>query len=60
MTLDEALEMLECISNLDDSARLSYMCKHHTKIKDAAMIGANAIRSYQKLDKILKCWEVIE
>lgn len=60
MSLDEALEILECISNLDDSARLSYLCKQHIKIGDAAGVGAEAIKELKRINKLLDRWEVID
>ena len=60
MEINEALDILECMANLNDSQLLSYMCKHSRRIGKAAGIGAEAIRNCEKLDKLLKCWEEIK
>jgi hypothetical protein len=58
MEINEALDILECMANLNDSELLSYMRKHNRRIGKAARIGAEAIRGKQRLNKLLECWEV--
>ena len=60
MTTQEALEVFECMQNLTYSQLLSYLCKHPERIRQAAKLGADAMREIQRLHKLLECWEVME
>jgi len=57
MTTQEALEVFDCMQNLTYSQLLSYLCKKPERIREAAMLGADAMREIQKLHKLLECWE---
>lgn len=57
MTTQEALEIFECMQNLTYSQLLSYLCKKPERIRQAAKLGADAMREIQRLHKLLECWE---
>lgn len=57
MTTQEALEVFDCMQNLDYSRLLSYLCKNPERIRQAAKLGADAMREIQRLHKLLECWE---
>ena len=57
MTTKEALEVFECMQNLTYSQLLSYLCKKPECIREAAKLGADAMREIQRLHKLLQCWE---
>ena len=57
MTTQEALEVFECMQNLTYSQLLSYLCKKPERIRQAAKLGADAMREIQRLHKLLECWE---
>lgn len=57
MTTQEALEVFDCMQNLTYSQLLSYLCKKPEHIREAAKLGADAMREIQRLHKLLKCWE---
>lgn len=57
MTTQEALEVFECMQNLTYSQLLSYLCKKPERIREAAKLGADAMREIQRLHKLLQCWE---
>ena len=57
MTTKEALEVFEYMQNLTYSQLLSYLCKHPERIREAAKLGADAMREIQRLHKLLQCWE---
>ena len=57
MTTQEALEVFECMQNLTYSQLLSYLCKKPERIREAAKLGADAMREIQRLHKLLECWE---
>jgi len=56
MNKEKALDMLECMANLDESRLLSYLCKHVGQIGQVAKIGADAIRQVQSLDKLMSSY----
>lgn len=56
MKTEKALDMLECMANLDESRLLSYLCKHVGQIGAVAKIGADAIRQVQSLDKLMSSY----
>ena len=58
MTTQDALEVFDCMQNLDYSRLLSYLCKNPERIRQAAGIAANVIRENQRIHNLLKCWEV--
>lgn len=60
MSIQETLEIFDCIQNLDYSRLLSYLCKHPERIREAAKLGADAMREIQRLHKLLECWEEME
>ena len=60
MTTQEALEVFDCMQNLTYSQLLSYLCKKPERIREAAKLGADAMREIQRLYKLLECWEVME
>lgn len=60
MNMNEALDVFECISNLDNEHLLGYYCKHYLRIREAAKIGAESIRQIQRINKLLECWEVCD
>ena len=57
MSTQEALEVFECMQNLTYSQLLSYLCKKPERIREAAKLGADAMREIQRLHKLLQCWE---
>lgn len=57
MTTQEALEVFDCMQNLTYSQLLSYLCKKPERIREAAKLGADAMREIQRLHKLLECWE---
>ena len=57
MTTPEALEVFDCMQNLTYSQLLSYLCKKPERIREAAKLGADAMRKIQRLHKLLECWE---
>lgn len=57
MTTPEALEVFDCMQNLTYSQLLSYLCKKPERIREAAKLGADAMREIQRLHKLLECWE---
>lgn len=58
MTTDEALNVFECMANLDVETLEVYMHSHPERIREAARIGVEAMQEIQRLHKLLKCWEV--
>ena len=60
MTLDEALDIFECISNLDNDHLLGYYCKHYLRIREAAGVATEAIQELKKIYKLCEQWEVIK
>lgn len=60
MTLNEALDIFECISNLETERLMSYYAKHYLSIQKAAEIASRVIRDRQALDKLLRCWQIHE
>lgn len=60
MNTEKALEMFECITNLDDSRLMSYLCKHVGDIREVAKVGKEAIKERQRIDKLLDKWEGME
>lgn len=60
MSLDETLDMFECMKNLDDSKLLSYLCKNVGRIRDAAEVGRDTITELKRINKLLDKWEVME
>jgi len=60
MSLDKALDILECISNLDNDHLLGYYCKHYLEIRDAAGVASKAIKELKRINKLLDRWEVME
>ena len=60
MEINEALDILECMANLNDGELLSYMCKHNRRIGKAARIGAECIKNVMKIDLLLQCWEEVD
>lgn len=57
MTTQEVLEVFDCMQNLTYSQLLSYLCKKPERIREAAKLGADAMREIQRLHKLLQCWE---
>ena len=57
MSTPEALEVFDCMQNLTYSQLLSYLCKKPERIREAAKLGADAMREIQRLHKLLECWE---
>lgn len=57
MSTQEALEVFDCMQDLTYSQLLSYLCKHPERIREAAKLGADAMREIQRLHKLLECWE---
>lgn len=57
MTTQEALEVFDCMQDLTYSQLLSYLCKKPERIREAAKLGADAMREIQRLHKLLECWE---
>ena len=60
MTTDEALNVFECMANLDVETLEVYMHSHPERIRQAVKLGADAMREIQRLHKLLECWEVME
>lgn len=46
--------VFHCIANCE------LFCKHPERIRQAAKLGADAMREIQRLHKLLECWEVME
>ena len=57
MTTDEALNVFDCMANLDIDTLEVYMHSHPGRIREAAKLGADAMREIQRLHKLLQCWE---
>lgn len=57
MTTDDALNVFDCMANLDVDTLEVYMHSHPERIREAAKLGADAMREAQRLHKLLKCWE---
>lgn len=58
MTTDDALNVFDCMANLDVETLEVYMHSHPERIRQAAGIAADAIRENQRIHNLLKCWEV--
>ena len=60
MTLNEALDIFDCISNLETERLMSYYAKHYLSIREAARVAVDVIKDQQALDKLLRCWQIHE
>ena len=57
MSTQEALEVFDCMANLDVDTLEVYMHSHPERIREAAKLGADAMGEIQKLHKLLECWD---
>ena len=60
MNIDEAQDIFECISNLDNDHLLGYYCKNYLRISEAAGVATEAIKELKKIYKLCEQWEVIK